>query len=56
MGELLPSRHRHQSVPGDRQLHRCAVAPVVAHHAQNQAPQGRDLSTACAGLGTTCRG
>ena len=45
MGELLPSRHRHQSVSGDRQLHRCAVAPVVAHQAQNQATQGRDLST-----------
>ena len=29
MGELLRSRRRHQSVPGDRQLHRCAVAPVV---------------------------
>jgi group II intron reverse transcriptase/maturase len=34
MGELLRSRRRHQSVPGDRQLHRCAVAPVVAHQAQ----------------------
>ena len=28
--ELLRSRHRQQGVPGDRQLHRCAVAPVVA--------------------------
>ena len=45
MGELLPSRNRHQSVSGDRQLHRCAVAPVVAHQAQSQATQGRDLST-----------
>ena len=45
MGELLRSRHRHQSVPGDRQLHRDAVAPVVAHQAQGQATQGRDLST-----------
>ena len=45
MGELLRSRHRHQSVPGDRQLHRYAVAPVVAHQAQGQAAQGRDLST-----------
>src|SRR5215470_8325769 len=45
MGELLPSRHRHQSVSGDRQLHRCAVAPVVAHQAQGQATQGRGLST-----------
>ena len=45
MGELLRSRRRHQSVPGDRQLHRYAVAPVVAHQAQGQAMQGRDLST-----------
>ena len=45
MGELLPSRHRQQSVSGARQLHRCAVAPVVAHQAQSQATQGRDLST-----------
>jgi group II intron reverse transcriptase/maturase len=30
MGELLPGRHRHQGVSGDRQLHRCAVTPVVA--------------------------
>ena len=67
MGELLRSRHRHKSVPGDRQLHRCAVAPVVAHQAQNQATQGRDLSTLAPlralrartpvpRLGTTCRG
>ena len=27
----------HQSVPGDRQLHRYVVAPVVAHQAQGQA-------------------
>src|SRR5262249_10837517 len=45
MGELLRSRCRHQSVPSDRQLHRYAVAPVVAHQAQGQATQGRDLST-----------
>ena len=45
MGELLRSRRRIKSVPGDRQLHRCAVAPMVAHQAQNQATQGRDLST-----------
>ena len=32
-------------VPGARQLRRCAVAPVVAHQAQGQATQGRDLST-----------
>ena len=37
MGELLPSRNRHQSVSCDRQLHRCAVAPVVAHQAQSRA-------------------
>ena len=45
MGELLPSRHRQQGVSGGRQLHRCAVAPVVAHQAQGQATQGRELST-----------
>jgi hypothetical protein len=45
MGELLPSSNRHQSVSCDRQLHRCAVAPVVAHQAQCQGLQGRDLST-----------
>ncbi len=67
MGQLLPSRHRQQGVSGDRQLHRCAVAPVVAHQAQGQATQGRDLSTLASlralrartpepRLGTTCRG
>src|SRR3984893_10632010 len=45
MGELLPSRHRQQGVSGTRQLHSDAVAPVVAVQAQNQAAQGRDLST-----------
>src|SRR6478672_7127741 len=45
MGELLRSRHRQQGVPSDRQLHRCAVAPVVALQAQGQATQGRSLST-----------
>ena len=45
MGELLQSRHRHQSVSGARQLRGCAVAPVVAHQAQGQTTQGRDLST-----------
>src|SRR5258708_2608862 len=45
MGELLPSRHRLKSVPSDRQLYRCAVAPVVALQAQGQATQGRDIST-----------
>ena len=39
------SRHRQQSVPGARQLHSRAVAPVVACQAQGQATQGRDLST-----------
>ena len=45
MGELLRSRHRLKSVPGDRQLHGGAVAPVVALQAQSQAKQGRDLSS-----------
>src|ERR1700676_3780109 len=45
MGELLPSRHRQPSVSGTRQLHSDAVAPVVAVQAQNQASQGRELST-----------
>jgi Reverse transcriptase (RNA-dependent DNA polymerase) len=44
-GWALRSRHRFKGVPGDRQLHRCAVAPVVALQAQGQATQGRDLST-----------
>src|SRR6476659_7548919 len=44
-GELLQCRYSHQSVSGDRQLHRCAVAPVVTHQAQGQAMQGRGLST-----------
>lgn len=45
MDELLKRRHRQQGVPSDRQLHCCAVAPVVAHQAQGQATQGRGLST-----------
>src|SRR5260370_2030807 len=45
MGELLQCRHRQQGIQSDRQLPRCAVAPVVAHQAQGQATQGRDLST-----------
>ncbi len=45
LGELLPSRHRQHGVPGARQLHRCAVASVVALQTQGQATQGRDLST-----------
>ena len=35
----------HPSVSGARQLHSCAVAPVVALQAQGQATQGRELST-----------
>ena len=31
----------HQSVPGDRQLHRYAVAPVVAHQAQEASSRHR---------------
>ena len=67
LGELLPSRHRQPRVPGARQLHRDAVAPVVAQQVQGQATQGRDLSTLAPlralrartpdrGLGTTWRG
>ena len=67
LGELLPSRDRQPCVSGARQLHRDAVAPVVAHQAQGQATQGRDLSTLAPlralrartpepRLGTTCRG
>jgi hypothetical protein len=52
-GELLQCRHRHQSVSGDRQLHRCAVAPVVAHQAQGQATLGRELSTLAPCTGTS---
>jgi hypothetical protein len=37
--------NRHQGVSRARQLHSGAVAPVVAHQAQGQAKQGRDLST-----------
>ena len=45
LGELLPRRDRQPCVSGDRHLHRCAVTPVVAHQAQGQATQGRELST-----------
>ena len=45
MGELLPCRHSQQGVSRTRQLHRDAVAPVVAVQAQGQATHGRDLST-----------
>ena len=44
-GAVEAALHRHKSVPGARQLHRCAVAPVVALQAQGQATQGRDVST-----------
>ena len=45
MGELLPGRHCQQGISGGRQLHSCAVTPVVEVQAQSQATQGRDLST-----------
>src|SRR6478609_8286099 len=45
MGELLSSRHRQKGVSGTRQLRSDAVAPVVEAQAQNQASQGRELST-----------
>src|SRR5665811_1345079 len=45
MGELLRSRYRQQSVSGARLLRSNAVASVVAHQAQGQATQGRDVST-----------
>ena len=45
LGELLPSRHGQQRLPGDRQLHRCAVAPVVADQVQETPTTGRGLST-----------
>ena len=45
MGELLSGRHRQQGISGTRQLHRGAVAPVVACQAQGQATKRRDLST-----------
>src|SRR6516225_7142511 len=45
LGELLRSWLSQQGVSGARQLHRRAVAPVVALQAQGQGTQGRDLST-----------
>ena len=45
LGELLPSRDRQPGVSSTRQLHRTAVAPVVAQQVQGQATQGRELST-----------
>jgi group II intron reverse transcriptase/maturase len=46
VGMLNRGRHRHTGVSGARQLHGCAVAPVVALQAQNQTKPGRQLSTA----------
>jgi len=43
LGELLRRRHRLNSVPGDRQLHRCAVAPVVVLQAQGHATRRAGL-------------
>ena len=40
LGELLPSRHRQPSIPGARQLHRTAVAPVVAQQVQVRRRRG----------------
>src|SRR5260370_1840425 len=45
MGELLPSRHRQQSVSGTGQLHSDAVAPVVAVQATHQAAKGGERSS-----------
>src|SRR6516162_10540384 len=45
LGELLRRWLSRQSVPGARQLHSRAVAPVVALQAQGQGTQGRDIST-----------
>ena len=44
MGELLLGRDHQQGVSGTRQLHRSAVAPVVAFQAQDQTTQGRGIS------------
>jgi hypothetical protein len=45
LGELLPGRNGQRRIPGARQLHRTAVAPVVAQQVQGQEEQGWDLST-----------
>ena len=42
-----------QSVSGARQLHSCAVAPVVALQAQGQATQGRELIHSRTSTGTS---
>src|SRR6516162_7004414 len=44
LGELLRRWLSRQSVPGARQLHSRAVAPVVALQAKGQGTQGRDIS------------
>ena len=43
MGELLRSRRRHQSVPGDRQLHRCAVGLMRNHRRSAEVEPGTQL-------------
>ena len=53
MGQLLQCRHHPQSVSGARQLHGCAVAPVVALQAQGQATQGRELIHSRTSTGTS---
>ena len=53
LGELLPSGDRQPCLPGARQLHRYAVAPVVAHQAQGQATQGRELIHSRTSTGTS---
>jgi hypothetical protein len=45
LGQLLPSGHGQSRIPGAGQLHRCAVAPVVADQVQAAAQTGRGLST-----------
>ena len=45
LGELLQCRDGPPRLSGARQLHRCAVTPVVATQAQDGATPGRDLST-----------
>jgi hypothetical protein len=44
MGELLLGRDHQQGIPGTRQLHRSAVAPVATLQAQDQTKQGRGIS------------
>ena len=65
-GQLLSSRHGQQSVSGDRQLHGCAVAPVVRikHKVRRKRGEpihsriytGTSVSYVWLSLGTTCRG